>query len=470
MSKKSSEVWKHFDLIDNKTECKICKIKLAYSGGTSTMKNHLKKHKGVSLESGLKQTSIALHLFNASKKKMSSERYNNITRSLALCCATDLRPLSLVAGKGFRYLLHQLNPDYHPPSATTVTKYLSLVYDDTKAELLLEMKGCPVSLTTDLWSSISKRSYMTLTGHFISTDWELQCTILATRPLDEKHTGVNIAAALRSFTEEFCIAQVPCIVTDNAANMRVAVEEESEWERIPCFAHTLQLAIEDALKYPPVHKAIAFGRRVVTHFNHSTGSYQALREKQTTMMGVKFPVNLVQDVATRWNSQHDMMSRLLRLRVPVYSVLIDDKFTTEADRKTLDMSDKTWKVMEDAVPTLSPLASATELLTKEDKPTASQIYPLLYRLVMDLGENAERSTEMKGLTQRLKKNLIDRFELNNDGTPDEDAIVSLPMIATALDPRYKSLKFLSENQRSVLFYQQNDRAYVATRVPASCFF
>jgi hypothetical protein len=116
MSKKSSEVWKHFDLIDNKTECKICKIKLAYSGGTSTMKNHLKKHKGVSLESGLRQTSIALHLFNASKKKMSSERYNNITRSLALCCATDLRPLSLVAGKGFRYLLHQLNPDYHPPS------------------------------------------------------------------------------------------------------------------------------------------------------------------------------------------------------------------------------------------------------------------------------------------------------------------------------------------------------------------
>jgi hypothetical protein len=49
MGPKKSYVWDYFELSENKTKCSLCGIKLAYSGGTSTMKNHLKfKHASVS--------------------------------------------------------------------------------------------------------------------------------------------------------------------------------------------------------------------------------------------------------------------------------------------------------------------------------------------------------------------------------------------------------------------------------------
>ena len=48
------------------------------------------------------------------------------------------------------------------------------------------------------------------------------------------------------------------------------------------------------------------------------------------------------------------------------------KMTSQKDQKDLDMSDHTWRIMEEAVPVLAPLAMATELLTREDQPTVSQ--------------------------------------------------------------------------------------------------
>ena len=48
---------------------------------------------------------------------------------------------------------------------------------------------------------------------------------LATRIIDERHSGVNIAKAICDIASDFEIESIPCLVTDNAANMSVAANE-----------------------------------------------------------------------------------------------------------------------------------------------------------------------------------------------------------------------------------------------------
>ena len=48
-----------------------------------------------------------------------------------------------------------------------------------------------VAMTTDLWMAIGVRGYITITAHYIC-DWKYNTSVIVTRPLDEKHTAVNI--------------------------------------------------------------------------------------------------------------------------------------------------------------------------------------------------------------------------------------------------------------------------------------
>ena len=73
------------------------------------------------------------------------------------------------------------------------------------------------------------------------------CLCITYRVLTESHTGANLAAAIHRIREEFKIAEVLTISSDNAGNMK-KMAKKGGFYRVPCFSHTLQLAINDALK------------------------------------------------------------------------------------------------------------------------------------------------------------------------------------------------------------------------------
>ena len=64
-------------------------------------------------------------------------------------------------------------------------------------------------MTTDLWTSLTTTSYITVTAHF-AQDWSLQSKILATRPLPDKHTGKYIADLVANIQHEFYIQTAEC--------------------------------------------------------------------------------------------------------------------------------------------------------------------------------------------------------------------------------------------------------------------
>ena len=351
----------------------------------------------------------------------------------------------------------ELNPDYKVPTKKTVNKYLSLVYDECKEQLIGELAGQKVAVTTDLWTSIGARSYMTVTGHYIDDEWEMHSPVLGTRTLDDRHTGENIATSLHKIADEFGLT-VTSIVTDNAGNMLTAASS-GNFTRIACFAHTLQLSINEGLKHATVVKALATGKRLVGHFSHSAVATQALIEHQSRM-GIERPLKLVQDVQTRWNSSLYMMERLLKLRVPLYAVICDDKVTRVKDRAGLDIQDSMWKVMEDLVPVLLPLAEATEMLTKEDWPTSSCIHVLVQALIQSLCTDDMDSVCIRDVKRKISSGLSTRFSVDEFGKPLNRILKSPPLIATFLDPRHKAMHMLSAEQCKIL------HTHIISLVPA----
>ena len=68
----------------------------------------------------------------------------------------------------------------------------------------------------------------------------------------------------------------------NGANITAGISLQGVTQ-LPCFSHTLQLAVEQALKLSNISKLIARCKRPVAHFNQSTKSYALLHQKQITL-------------------------------------------------------------------------------------------------------------------------------------------------------------------------------------------
>ena len=416
------------------------------------MRTHLKeRHKSVKLyvdteeaPCGVKkQTSLVE--WQRSTQALGQGKYSSINRSLAIMCGVDLRPISIVNGRGFKDFCYQLNPKYKVPSDTTVSNYVDLVYNDTKKKIVESVTGVESALTTDMWTSLANKGFITVTCHYISQDWKLNNTLLATRITSDRHTGVNIARELKKIVDEFGLGGVIALVTDNASNM-VTAAEEGGYTRQPCVSHTLQLCINDSLRQQTVTKAVATAKRLVGHFSHSALATQALHDHQRKM-GVNRPLSLIQDVATRWNSTFLMVERLLKLRVSIYGVLYQDGIISSTDRAQFDLKDSVWKLLEDMLVVLEPFKEATEIFSSASKPTISSVYVVLNNMLPRLEALELDSGAISELKKTLSKTLMKRFKVNSLGQPDIDTLRGIQAIATFLDPRCKSLRFMTVRQR-----------------------
>ena len=198
-----------------------------------------------------------------------------------------------------------MEPGYKVPSRQHLTTTCRRLYGSLKENLLDTLSLKYVAVTTDLWTSRATESYLTVTAHFLNSEWSLQSKVLLTQEMSERHTGKNIAERLREAVQKWTINElyIIAIVRDNARNMDIAVTELG-WDDVPCFAHTLQLAVRSGLEQSQIAKLVAVGRKLVGHFKHSAVAMTSLKAKQENM---NLPQHhLIQDVP-RWNSTFYMM-------------------------------------------------------------------------------------------------------------------------------------------------------------------
>ncbi|XP_026104434.1 zinc finger BED domain-containing protein 4-like [Carassius auratus] len=170
-------------------------------------------------------------------------------------------------------------------------------------------------------------------------------------------------------------------------------------------------------------------------------SPQALKQKQTQL---ELPLHkLVQYCKTRWNSAADMLARLHEQRWAITAVLSDRTVTKLVNAKTLELIDDHWQTIEDLLPVLQSLKTASEALGGENYVSVSMVYPLvqslLCRHLQTCHGESQKVTEFKSIVAASLKQRINTANLENAG--------KTPLLTSALDPRHKHLRFLDENMR-----------------------
>jgi len=127
---------------------------------------------------------------------------------------------------------------------------------------------------------------------------------------------------IRVVTEWGLENKVAAYTFDNAANI-VGGISLCNWRHIGCFAHSLNLVVQNALKEIQVVRDKIKG--IVGHFKRSSQATTRLQLRQE-QLEFKTTLTLLQDVVTRWNSTYDMFERILYLKNPVMSALVDSNY------------------------------------------------------------------------------------------------------------------------------------------------
>ncbi|XP_075982177.1 E3 SUMO-protein ligase ZBED1-like [Anticarsia gemmatalis] len=222
--------------------------------------------------------------------------------------------------------------------------------------------------------------------------------------------------------------------------MKKAVNEHLNKRNQFCVAHTLNLAIGDCMKddggaddnpesvnAPKLQELLSKCRTIVSHFKHSDKSSYKLREMQKQM---ELPeLKVIQDIATRWNSQYYMLSRLLELKVPLSATLV--AISNPPD----NLTNEEWIAVEDVAKILKPAEQATGIVSGEKYPTLSSTIPL----IKSLKDAIRRKTPVSEAGKKLQRVLLSVLE-KRLGVLDLNKTACK---STLLDPRFKKEGFCS---------------------------
>jgi hypothetical protein len=151
--------------------------------------------------------------------KTESESYRRHRALYAEWIVGSFRPMSIIEDKGLQKVLKNLNPRRPRISRHTITREIGDIAAKSDAESALSLKQADfLSGTTDVWTDENGCDYVSLTAVFVNIDWELEIYVLGCSPLEGRHTGENLASALRSIAVSEGIEDaVFMFVTDNAS-------------------------------------------------------------------------------------------------------------------------------------------------------------------------------------------------------------------------------------------------------------
>lgn len=145
--------------------------------------------------------------------------------------------------------------------------------------------------------------------------------------------------------------------------------------------------------------------------------------------GVENPLNLIQMVPTRFNSEYFMLNRMVQLK----------KSLTEAISNTTlkdTLSGPEWDELERLVAVFGPLHVVTQMASAKDSPTFSMVIPLIRGVIFKL-KNLAKNWDPKSWSSSFVKELTSAISSRFPEFDDQKK-------AVFLDPRFKGALFTKE--------------------------
>ncbi|RXN21998.1 zinc finger BED domain-containing 1-like protein [Labeo rohita] len=299
--------WFGFDAADKtqtKPCCKIC-FKAVATGSSSTTNlfqhlrnkhpeewekcNRLRSENGSSSTPAKKQTTLPESFTNCVPYDKNGARWKAITEAIMFYIATDMLPIYSVEKRGFNHMLKVLDARYVVPSRKYFADVaLPHLYNTTREKIRSELEEMQVySATTDLWSSRTMQTYLSLMVHYINTNWTLRSICLQTAYFPDNHTGEIIAHGLKDALSSWGLSEerLVCMTTDSSTNIIKALKDNN-WPSLQCFGHRLHNAIENGVKDPRIDRAIGVCKKAVSAFSYSWKKRRDMTEHQHNRIDV----------------------------------------------------------------------------------------------------------------------------------------------------------------------------------------
>jgi hypothetical protein len=289
-----------------------------------------------------------------------------------------------------------------------------------------------VDITTDMWTSLQKVSYMVVTCHYVDADWFLQKRILSFCNVPPPHTGVVIADALRDCFADWGIEEkVFTITADNASANDAAIrllKEDLELKKsmpvggklfhVRCCAHITNLLVKAGLaEIETITNSVRQGIKYVV------ASEGRLREFSDIAKRLNLPSKkLMLDVATRWNSTYMMLATAITFKDVFPRYCRNDKgFLWE-------VSPEEWEKVEEVNQLLAVFNDVTNIVSGSDYPTSNLFLSEVWGMKEILHK---KSMDKNEYMRSMAAKMLEKFDKY---WGESNLLMS---IAAVLDPRYK---------------------------------
>ena len=254
-------------------------------------------------------------------------------------------------------------------------------YEEKKKYVKTEMQNIDhVCITTDAWTSINTDSFLAITCHVVTSDFELKSYTIETYKMSENHTAATISYHLyEAFVEWGIQDKVIAATTDNATNMVSSIKQlHKPVVHVRCFAHTLNFIIKNSLaNVCEIHTLREKCRHLVSYFTLSTMAKDKLTEVQK-ILGIPCH-KLILEVQTRWNSSYQMFERLNEQRPAVILLISSLKINLTS------LIDTEWELLGKLLPILKPFLLATNEISAEKSVSISKVLMIKKQLDIFLG-------------------------------------------------------------------------------------
>ena len=339
----------------------------------------------------------------------------------------------LVESPEFHKLIQCLNPSINMKSrhfySDFAGKYSKEIIEQVK-NLIQEYTDASLAITTDIWSSRSQDSYISLTVHFVDKQFRLHRWTPAVTVFNQSHTGENIQQIL----EDLLVSKLhinleswPLFATsDNASNMVKGIGL-SALEMYACVNHTQQLAILDSFKifkgelddYTMLDASDKC--KDLASYLHKSPLGNMMLENECQKSGHSFKV-IHQANDTRWDSRCQNMEDVLHHEQCLLSLAGKGKLKVkpkDATAYSLVPSVEEFRLLKAAVKVLKVCKVTTKVMEQEKVPTVPLVIQRLYDMDQEIGaliveDEDEVVTEFSKVLRQNIKNRFPMYGTNNE--------------------------------------------------------
>ncbi|KAK3928321.1 Zinc finger BED domain-containing protein 4 [Frankliniella fusca] len=347
-------------------------------------------------------------------------------------------------------------------SARVTPSKISGLATRVRQKMAAEMEGRLMSMQVDGCSK----------GHFIGSNVQYikdTKTVVRTLAVEELHvrsSAENLKAVLQQILRKYDVParNIISVTSDNGANYLLAgkllhVDSETQkdlldvdgsecddWldveectdedgvQSVRCAAHTLQLAVDEALRKDAQLQQTINAVRELAKFLRTPTSVRQLKAVGKTLPQL--------DVVTRWGSTYTMLKSVVVLR-HFFESTMD---LTSEERTKNSLTDEQWDIVDDLLADLHPVYAATVKLQAEDL-TLGQLLAIWTEAVM----------ELQGRRTALSKEIIKAMEAKskaaqykNRSRGERLSLFDYPAFNASVfcDPRFFSLLSQDQNEQA----------------------